>query len=237
MANKRPVNRVSPKRRPAAQRSAGARTTADDLRHGTTGGIAARKAAARAAGAAGRAPAPARPVRTRAPRPAGGFWRTWRTALLCGGAAVLLAAFAVVGALRPGVDDANVAYVDNTATDEVKAAAQHALSTIYGYNAADIDKFRENARAVMTGTMLAEFDRDKLLDTGIDAIKQTKTDTKATADPVGVTLLTGDRAELLVNLAIVATKDGVPAPLAAGPIVLRMQKIDGHWLASEIADS
>ncbi|MGX1805645.1 hypothetical protein ACWIGI_08025 [Nocardia sp. NPDC055321] len=236
MANKRPVNRVGPKRRPPAQRAAGARTTAEDLRHGTTGGIAARKAAARSAAAERRAPAPERPARTRAPRSGGGV-RSWRTALLCGGAAVLLAAFAVVGALRPGVDDANLAYVDNTATDEVKAAAQHALSTIYGYNAKDIDKFRDNARAVMTGTMLAEFDKDKLLDTGIDAIKQTGTDTKATPDPIGVTLLTGDRAELLVNLAIVATKDGVPAPLASGPIVLRMQKVDGRWLASEIADS
>ncbi|MFD0000662.1 hypothetical protein [Nocardia sp. NPDC127526] len=234
MANKRPVNRVTSKRRPAAQRSAGNRVTAADVQ-------AAERptAAAEQSTKSGRAAMSARMKKVTRPKPKpepGGSARNRRTAALCGGAAVVLALVAVVGFLRPGADDSNLAYVDNGATDEVKAAAQHALTTIYGYSAKDIDSFRDNARKVMTGKMLDEFNADKTLDTGIDAIKQTQTDTKATADPIGVTLLTGDRAELLVNLNIEAVKDGNPQPLASGPIVLRMEKRDGAWLASEIAD-
>ncbi|WP_067566966.1 hypothetical protein [Nocardia acidivorans] len=244
MANRRPVNRVSSKRRPAAQRSSGARTTAADLRatessRGATGSTRDTGGRGTVRGGAQRGPSPTKKQSPRSKRPTpppGAFWRTWRVAILCGTAAVLLAALAIVGALRPGVDDGNRAYVDNATTDQVKAAARDALTTIYGYNAKDIDKFRDTARAVMTGKMLEEFDKDKLLDTGIDAIKQTQTDTKATADPIGVTLLTGDRAELLVNLSIAAIKDGQPQPLAAGPIVLHMRKVGGKWLASEIAD-
>ncbi|MRH87057.1 hypothetical protein GFY24_06175 [Nocardia sp. SYP-A9097] len=252
MANRRPVNRVSSKRRPAAQRSSGARTTAADVRgtespRGATGSTrgantSAQGSATRAGGRsdkAQRGPSLSEIPSATSKRPQarpGDFWRSWRVAIICGTAAVLLAALAIVGALRPGVDDGNKAYVDNATTDQVKAAARVALTTIYGYNAKDIDKFRDTARAVMTGKMLEEFDKDKLLDTGIDAIKQTQTDTKATADPIGVTLLTGDRAELLVNLNIAAIKDGKPQPLASGPIVLHMQQVGGKWLASEIAD-
>ncbi|MFB8005502.1 hypothetical protein [Nocardia sp. NPDC056000] len=252
MANRRPVNRVSSKRRPAAQRGSGNRTTAADVQktessRGATGSgrgaiTSAQGGATRATGRPGasqRGPGLSKNQSAPAQRPParpGDFWRNWRLAIICGTAAVLLAALAVVGALKPGVDDGNRAYVDNSSTDEVKAAARNALTTIYGYNAKDIDKFRDTARGVMTGKMLEEFDKDKLLDTGIDAIKQTQTDTKATADPIGVTLLTGDHAELLVNLNIAAIKDGKPQPLAAGPIVLRMQKVGGKWLAAEIAD-
>ncbi|WP_067543006.1 hypothetical protein [Nocardia crassostreae] len=232
MANKRPVNRVTSKRRPAAQRNAGNRVTADDLQTTKRPSAAADKPAKSGASLV-RMKKAARPK----PAPeASASGKSWRTAAICGGAAVVLALVAVVGFLRPGADDSNLAYVDNGATDEVKAAAQHALTTIYGYDAKGIDQFRDNARKVMTGKMLDEFNADKTLDTGIDAIKQTQTDTKATADPIGVTLLTGDRAELLVNLNIEAVKDGNPQPLASGPIVLRMEKKDGTWLASEIAD-
>ncbi|WP_067816010.1 hypothetical protein [Nocardia inohanensis] len=229
MANKRPVNRVTSKRRPAAQRSSG-----------RVGGTTARpnqrqseNTAPQSAGAKLRTPKNAsRPAARR--RSSASFWQTWRVALCCGLAAVALAVLAIVGFLRPGVDDGNLAYVDNSATDEVKAAAQHALTTLYGYKAKDIDKFKDSARTVLTGQMLA--DLDKYADTGLDVIKQTSTDTQVTTDPLGVTLLTEDRAELLVNLNISAVKNGSPQALAAGPIVLRMQKVDGKWLASEIAD-
>jgi Mce-associated membrane protein len=40
----------------------------------------------------------------------------------------------------------------------------------------------------------------------------------------------------MVNLVVSANKDGVAQESASGPIVLRMQKKDGHWLASDIVD-
>ncbi|MFE4457212.1 hypothetical protein ACFROC_07630 [Nocardia tengchongensis] len=257
MANrKRPVNRVTP-RRPAAQRGTASRTTAADVR-GTESeqpiGSSARSTTERSDRTAaratprGRVPAGIRgrgPAKNRASQQyskssgSGGFWPDWGIATVCAGLSALLLAFAIVGAVnhwvsKPNSDSGNLAYVDNAATDEVKAAADHALTTLYGYKAAEIDKWKGSVNSVLTEKMQKDF--AKFVDTTVETIKQTQTDTQVKTDPIGVTLLTGDRAELLVNLNISAVKDGKPEPLASGPIVLRMQKTDGHWLASEITD-
>ncbi|WP_345493490.1 hypothetical protein [Nocardia callitridis] len=149
-------------------------------------------------------------------------------------AALLLGGFAAVAAGKPGVDASNQAYVDNGATQEVRAAAEHALTTIYAYDVNSIDGYRDAARGVVTGKMLA--DLDKFAETTISAVKQAQTSAEAKADPLSVTLLDGDRAELLVNLVVSATKDGVAQQSVAGPVVLHMQRVDGHWLASDIVD-
>ncbi|MFI1919065.1 hypothetical protein [Nocardia sp. NPDC020380] len=243
MASKRPVNRVTPQRRPAAQRGSASRTTAADVRGGETARgtspAGARTAGSRPGKTAQRGPAaPKYPAAQSKPKSAGpgGFWRTWGVAVGCGIATVLLAALAIVGYLRPGVDDGNKAYVDNKSTEEVKAAADNALSTLYGYSAKDLDKDKWKAAVagVLTDSMRQDF--DKYIDTTYDAVKQAQTDTKVTTDPVGVTLLTDDHAELLVNLNVAAVQNGKPEPLASGPIVVRLQKVNGHWLTSAITD-
>ncbi|MGF6888998.1 Mce-associated membrane protein [Nocardia sp. GAS34] len=149
-------------------------------------------------------------------------------------AAVAVTAVAVVAALRPGVEDGNKAFVDTKATQEVTAAADNALKTIYSYDIKTIGGYKDAVHKVVTGKMLGDF--DKFADTTVSAVQQTQSTATATPDPVGVTLLTSDRAELLVDLTVAATKNGVPQESASGPIVLRMQKINGHWMASEIAD-
>ncbi|APA94132.1 hypothetical protein [Nocardia seriolae] len=249
MANrKRPVNRVTP-RRPAAQRGTASRTTAASTRS-TTERLDRTVSADQTVESdrtTRRTTPPRGPSLSKNPAPQqyskpsgqGGFWRNWGVATVCGALAVLLLAFAVTGAVnhwvgKPNSDSGNLAYVDNTATDEVKAAADHALTTLYGYKAAEIDKWKTSVNSVLTDKMQKDF--AKYVDTTVDTIRQTQTDTQVKTDPIGVTLLTGDRAELLVNLNISAVKDNKPEPLASGPIVLRMQKVDGHWLASEITD-
>ncbi|MFC9896634.1 hypothetical protein ACFVMC_23350 [Nocardia sp. NPDC127579] len=149
-------------------------------------------------------------------------------------AAVGLGGFAAVAAARPGVDDSNTAFLDTAATEEVRAAAEHALRTIYGYDLKHIDGYQAAVRQVVTGTMLD--DLDDFSATTVDAIKQAQTSADAKAEPIGVTLLAGDRAELLVNLVISATKGGQAQQSVAGPVVLHMSKIDGRWLASDIVD-
>ncbi|GAB0104952.1 hypothetical protein JMUB6875_39300 [Nocardia sp. JMUB6875] len=247
---KRPVNRVTTPRRPAAQRGTASRTTAADVNakgakaSGDTGN--ARSTSERSSRSASRSTPrgpslsknPARQQYSKATEP-GAFWRNWGVATVCAGLSVLLLAFAAAGAVnhwvsKPHSDSGNLAYVDNGATDEVKAAADHALTTLYGYKAAEIDKWKAGVNSVLTDKMQKDF--AKYVDTTVDTIKQTQTDTQVKTDPIGVTLLTGDHAELLVNLNISAVKDGKPEPLASGPIVLRMQKVDGHWLAAEITD-
>ncbi|WP_194816069.1 hypothetical protein [Nocardia sp. XZ_19_385] len=159
---------------------------------------------------------------------------SWFAALACLVVTVLLAGFAALAAQRPGVEDSNAAFIDSEATEEVRAAAEHALRTIYGYDLKQIDGYEQAVRQVVTGKMLS--DLDNFGGTTIDAIKQAETSADAEADPIGVTLLDGDRAELLVNLVISANKGGQAQQSVAGPVVLQMTKIDGRWLAGDIID-
>ncbi|WP_162958185.1 hypothetical protein [Nocardia yunnanensis] len=246
MANrKRPVNRVTTPRRPAAARGTASRTTAADVTNArstterSTRSTTGSRATPRGRGRAGTPAKASAPQQYSKPSREGGFWRNWGVATICAALAALLLAFAITGAVKhwvskPTSDSGNLAYVDNAATDEVKAAGDHALATLYGYKAAEIDKWKSSVNSVLTDKMQKDF--AKYVDTTVDTIKQTQTDTQVKTDPIGVTLLTGDRAELLVNLNISAVKDGKPEPLASGPIVLRMQKVGGHWLAAEITD-
>ncbi|MFD0365048.1 hypothetical protein ACFQZZ_26735 [Nocardia sp. GCM10030253] len=239
MASKRPVNRVTPRNRPAADR-AGSQTAATRR----TGGP--RRGADEQRTASTRRPRVAGSVETsdhgkpqpNAPRPPRRLLRPmgsgWRLVLTCVLATALLTAFAVLAAFRPGVDDSNEAFVNTKATEEVSAAAEHALRTVFAYDVKQLDGYKDAVRQVVTGQMLTDF--DKFADTNIAAIKQAQTSADVEATPIGVTLLTDDRAELMVNLVVSANKDGVAQESASGPVVLRMQKKDGRWLASDIVD-
>ncbi|WP_433659699.1 hypothetical protein ACQPW1_44805 [Nocardia sp. CA-128927] len=238
MTSRKPINRVTSKRRPAGEQQSRAATTRSTPTRkprvpGTTRPAASRPARAEQRPEQGKT-ASLRKKISRGSRPAKSgraFWSLIAAILI---AALLLGGFAAVAASRPGVDDSNKAYVDNKATEEVRAAADHALKTVYAYDVKDIDHYRDTAKQVLTGKMLA--DLDKYADTTISAVKQAQTSADAKADPIGVTLLTDDRAELLVNLVVSATKNGAAQQSVAGPIVLHMQKVDGRWLASDIVD-
>lgn len=246
MTSRRPVNKVSNRLRPSDRTSESAeRTVRRPVNRSPREGRSDRKSAAdrsasgtrrsaagRSSGAGSSAGDRRRPsFRWPDARPLRSSW-SLAAALLV--AAVLLSAFAAVAAFRPGVADGNDAYVDTRATQEVTAAADHALKTVYSYDVKTIGGYKDAVHGVVTGKMLADF--DKFADTTVSAIQQAQSTAQATADPIGVTLLTDDRAELLVNLTVSATKNNVPQESASGPIVLRMEKAGGHWLASEITD-
>ncbi|MET8877858.1 hypothetical protein [Nocardia sp. NPDC004604] len=234
MASRRPVNRVTPRNRPTVGRTAASTGSAATRRGARATDESIAKRRTKVAGTT-------EPVRP-APRPAPS--RPWSQRLRLGQgwglvpamliATVLLGAFATVAAFRPGIDDSNQGYVDTKATEEVTAAASHALKTIYAYDVNKLDGYKDAVHAVVTGQMLTDF--DKYADTNLAALKQAQTSADALADPIGVTLLTEDRAELLVNFVVSANKNGVAQQSASGPIVLKMQKVDGKWLASAIVD-
>jgi len=236
MASRRPVNRVTPRNRPTVGRTAASAGSAATRRttRATDESTANTKRRAKLAGAA----EPVRPVRQPAPsRPLAQRLRLGRGWGLVAGlfvVTVLLGVFAAVAALRPGIDDSNDAYIDSKATEEVTAAASHALKTIYAYDVNKLDGYKDAVHSVVTGQMLADF--DKYADTNLTALKQAQTSADALADPIGVTLLTDDRAELLVNFVVSANKNGVAQQSASGPIVVKMQKVDGKWLAAAIVD-
>ncbi len=248
MASRPPVNKVSPRLRPGDRTSESADRTV--RRRSAAAGPKSGTAPARSTGGKSRTqtvrvtptsprsypPGPSRsavraPSARRLPRPtvAG-----WGLAIALVVVSALLTAFAVIAAMKPGVDDGNKAFVDNKATQEVTAAADNALKTVYSYDVKTIGGYKDAVHKVVTGKMRSDF--DKFADTTVSAIQQAQSTAQAKPDPIGVTLLTDDRAELLVDLTVSATKDGVPQESASGPIVLHMQKVDGHWLASEISD-
>ncbi|WP_454198517.1 hypothetical protein [Nocardia sp. Marseille-Q1738] len=243
MTSRRPVNRVTSKRRPAAEQPS---RTATPRTERTAPGRKPRVAGvSRPAGASGASRAEQREEKAGLSRLRGMLaWKAddrreavrprWGVVAGLLVAALVLGAFGWLAAQRPGVDTSNQAYVNNEATQEVRAAADHALRTVYAYDVKNIDGYRDTAKQVLTGKMLA--DLDKYAETTISAVKQAQTSADAKADPIAVTLLTDDRAELLVNLVVSATKNGVAQQSVAGPVVLHMQKVDGRWLASDIVD-
>lgn len=150
-------------------------------------------------------------------------------------ATVVLGAFAAVAAFhQPEAKPANQAYVDTAATDQVKAAARATLTTLYGYDAAHIDGWKDAADKVITGKMRQDF--DKTADVTVSGIKQTGVKTDVNVDPIGVTQLQGDQAEVLVNLQVSSSRSGQIGDSAKGPLVLRMVKVDGRWLGSDVVD-
>ncbi|WP_234391035.1 hypothetical protein [Nocardia suismassiliense] len=220
MAN-RPVNRVTTKRRSVDAEAASPEPI--DVDESTPAPVSRAKGSGK------------KPLR-RISVPRLDFGRTgsWRRVFAAAAGAVVLGGSAAFAATQPGVDDANAALVDTAATEEVKAAAVHALLTIYGYDVKTIDRYDAAVREVVTGQMLT--DLDKFSATTVEAIKQAQTSVQAAADPVGVSMLTTDHAELLVNLTVAATKDGIAQQSVTGTVVLRMKKVNDTWLAGEILD-
>ncbi|MGV9675356.1 hypothetical protein ACWDSJ_08755 [Nocardia sp. NPDC003482] len=225
--SRRPINRVS-RRRPAAKTPAKKTTTR------------------RVAGRPGPAEQRRSVQRPPADRSAGArAWRLptrdrtratsrWRPAILLAVAALLLAAVAVTAAFRPGVDDANRAFLDNAETEQVKAATAQVLATVYGTDAANMGGYKDAAKKVLTGKALA--DSDKYLDTVVQAVQQTGTKADIRTDPIGVTFLTKDNAEVIANMTVGLTKDGAVQQSATGPILVRLTKVGDRWLASDLPD-
>jgi Mce-associated membrane protein len=159
----------------------------------------------------------------------------WLAVIFLAGA-IVLAGLAVLAWFKPGADPDNQAFVDTAETSQVKAAAVHALTTIDSYQADKMDGFKDRVRPVLTDSMYREF--LKTADATIDFAKQSQTDTQANVDPVGVTMLDTrhGRAELVVDLTVSGTRNGAATTSGQDSLVVRMQKVDGHWLVSDIPD-
>lgn len=148
--------------------------------------------------------------------------------------AVVLGAFAAVAAFKPFATIDNAAWVDSAATQEVTSAATDALQILYTYKADTIDADFDAARGVLNQSMLDEF--NSTADTTKSAVVQTKTGTEAMVTDIGVARLEDDKAELIANLNISATQDGVASGSAEGPLTVNMEKVDGTWKLSAIDD-
>ncbi|PQP21213.1 hypothetical protein [Rhodococcus opacus] len=160
---------------------------------------------------------------------------TWKLVGILGAVAVVLGVFAVVAAFKPGADITNTAWVDEGATAEVTKAGTEAIETLYTYSYETIDQDFEKARGYLNDAKRDEF--DSTAGTTKEAAIQTKTATQASVTDIGVTMLDGDRAELLAHMNVSATGDAVAQGSAATPLSIKMEKIDGKWVLSDISDS
>ncbi|MFE7418910.1 hypothetical protein [Rhodococcus sp. NPDC057529] len=160
---------------------------------------------------------------------------TWKLVGILGAVAVGLGVFAAVAAITPGADISNTAWVDAGATAEVTKAGTEAIETLYTYSYETIDQDFDKARGYLDDAKREEF--DSTADTTKQAAIQTKTATQASVTDIGVTVLDGDRAELLAHMNVSATGDAVAQGSAATPLSIKMEKIDGKWVLSDISDS
>ncbi|MCZ4079361.1 hypothetical protein O1W68_15550 [Rhodococcus sp. H36-A4] len=159
---------------------------------------------------------------------------SWKPVVAVGAVAVVLAAFAVVAAFRPGATIDNQAWVDQGATSEATRAATDAVVTLYSYKDTTIDEDFDKARSYLNPQMLSDF--DKAAETTKSAVQQTQTATEASLTDIGVAILEDDKAELVANLNVSATQAGVAQGNAEGPITINLEKVDGKWLLSALSD-
>ncbi|MFC9787217.1 hypothetical protein [Rhodococcus sp. NPDC127528] len=158
----------------------------------------------------------------------------WKPVVVVGAVAVVLAAFAVLAAFEPGAHVSNRAWVDTSETSKVTADAKHAVETLYTYKFDTVDQDFDNARAVLTDDMRAEF--DKTAKVTRDAVVQTKTATAAQVTDIGAKLLSEDKAELVASMNVSASNDGQAQGSAEGPLSVTMTKVGDTWLLSGIRD-
>jgi Mce-associated membrane protein len=127
--------------------------------------------------------------------------RRIRVPVLLGGAAVVLAAFAVVAGiqahnLRGQQSSRNTALTDAAATSQVQRQVDSAINTVFSYNYADTGTTRAAAQRLLTGAAVREYDSlFKLVETDAPAQHLVLT-TKVSSS--GVELLEGDRARVLI---------------------------------------
>ncbi|MBY6367836.1 hypothetical protein [Rhodococcoides corynebacterioides] len=152
---------------------------------------------------------------------------------ILGALAVVFAVIAVLGLIRPGAPAVtNSAWVDTGATLEVTSAGRDALQTVFSYGFDTIDQDQEAARAVLNDERRAEY--DSTAEQTKQGVLQTQTVTTATVTDIGVSLLDGDRAELVASMDIAAQQDTVDQGTVQTPVAFTMERVDGRWLLATI---
>lgn len=152
-------------------------------------------------------------------------------AIIIGG----LATWATVAAhlLRVVAADANVAFVDQAATRTVTRDVTAAVNTIFSYNYADTGRTKVAAQGLLTGAAIRQYDalfalverqapKDKLVVT-----------TRVTN--IGVEVLTGDRARVLVFADQQDTRAGTGKTSYGGAMFAVTVRLEGgQWKIGNI---
>ncbi|MFE5879088.1 hypothetical protein ACFQ6H_27810 [Rhodococcus sp. NPDC056506] len=158
----------------------------------------------------------------------------WRLVAILGAAAVVVAILAGVAFFKVGAKTDDIAWVDEGATAEVLRVTPSALAAVFTFSPdtfdADFDKGVQGLNQSMRDQLTQYKDTQKA------GVEQTQTATTADVPLIGITRLEKDRAQLLAQLNVSSTQNGVAADSRSGMVIVSLEKQDGNWLISEIRD-
>jgi Mce-associated membrane protein len=155
-----------------------------------------------------------------------------------GVATVILGGFGIFATvaghgLRAAASSANTALVDRPATMSVERAITRAVEVIFSYSYADVAKTRQAAQALLTGAAIKQY--DQLFALVEQQAPKEKLIVVTKVSTVGVELLTGNRARLLVFANQQDTKAGTTQASYSGAMFAVTAVFrGGHWLISNI---
>lgn len=137
-------------------------------------------------------------------------------------------------ATEPGVDVQNLAFVDEEATTEVLAAATTNVQRLVAIDHETLDEYHDSLGEFLTPQLVAELDQN--WSALRDSYEQSETAVDAQVQEAGLTLLDGDKAEVLLVQDVSMTRGGVAAGSTSGTYLVGLDKVDGVWKLSRIPD-
>jgi Mce-associated membrane protein len=162
---------------------------------------------------------------------------TWSKVLIVAAVAVVVGIFAVVAAFKPGAEpQENMAFVNASATNELKAQTGDQLCKVIAINPDDLDGWAKSAQSALRGEALKNF--NDYLPTQRDLATQSGQGAECKIDTIAVTSQTGDTASALAILIVSSTQQGVALPNGSGQVRfdVGLQKVDDQWMISRISD-
>ena len=130
----------------------------------------------------------------------------------------------------PGSLD-NRAVIDNAATSEVIGQVSKDIEVVLSYDYTKLDENERAASEVVTGKYADEFSKT-FADVRKTAPEQ-KLVLTTTVLLAGVTMLNGDRAEVIATMDLAAVRDTTPYT-SPGRVKVTANKVDGRWKIAEM---
>lgn len=178
-----------------------------------------------------------------------------RTAVLT---IALLATVAVIGAVLAGVffwrasaasgdtlplsssrlvyeDGDNRAYLDNAETEEVAAATAEIVELLYSYDYTDVDGHADRIRSLVNDEVFGEYEANAEVNREVSTQARTVTTAEVIDGGLGVQTLSGDEAVVTAIIDVQGTVDGEPFANMSSPLQMTLNRIDGEWIAVELA--
>ncbi len=132
-------------------------------------------------------------------------------------------------------DTDNRAYLDADATAEVSEAATEIVEMLLSLDYADFDAHTEQVRARVDDEMFEEFELTAEVSREVNTQARTVTTAEVFDRGVGVRTLDGDTAVVTLIVDVQGTVDGEPLANMSSPVQMTLNRIDGEWIAVELA--